>query len=221
MRYFLLLFISCSLQTFGQYLPNKAKFPPKWMIDLANRKGLEVVYGDRVPYINPFGEGNFGSPVIQGYLKSDEKVWINKKKNIFSFKLIPYYIFFLRKKKGNHKLDLSKDANPKINYLDYYNSFDYYLAFVINNNDNYEVKGIYEYYFIGLQGYYWEYRDEWKEFTKLAKKRDNQDYLTVYEIKQSEIQNDFPIASYSDMGYTVYIIYNYELYIYHHAYPEE
>jgi hypothetical protein len=88
----LILFFFLSLEAYSQFEP------PEWVSNLIAKTNLELLNSSEYPYINPLAEGNFGSPIIEGILKTDKKIWIDKSKNIFRYQTLPYYLFLCRDK---------------------------------------------------------------------------------------------------------------------------
>ena len=195
--------------------------PPKWMFDLVNETDLELVYGDDFPYINPLSEGNFGSPIIEGLLKTNEKILVNKNKEIYAKKTKQYFLFLCRKKKNNN-IPINKNKSDLMSSYDYYNSFDYFLTFVVFENKKYKIKQIYKWYLLGMQEQISEVSKDIlfsKLINKNSKKEYNFEYLKINQIKIPSYQNYLPIVFNSSIGHTIIVCYDDEWY-YHRVYSE-
>lgn len=190
--------------------------PPAIFFELANSVNLELVYGYKFPYLDIMGEGgNYGSPIIEGFLKTEKKIWIDKSKNIFRFETIPYYLFICREKKKEHQQYKKRDSFYR--QYHYYNSFNYYLVFAVNKDNDYQIKKVYKWGSTGMSKYLWNMRKEWDKFSKLLSKKDSIEDSYVYRSKNSikieEIENDSPIITSTNMGYSVLVYYNNDWYI--------
>ncbi len=198
--------------------PKTQQSPPNWIFELINETGLELVYGERFPYINPLSEGNFGSPIIQGFYKTNNKIPVSVSKNIYRDEIIPYYLFLCREEKKDNIVNNEKKAGF-IKRYNYYNSFNYYLVFIVKENHSYKIKNIYKWYLLGMESYHWKMRDEWKGFSKLIGQKDSEEYTYKYRLENSveikDINNYSPIIAYSDLGYNVLVLYNNEWYVHY------
>ena len=112
--------------------------PPEYIIQLAEKENLEVVFGNSFPYINPYGCS--GSPVIKGLL-FDEEESLNK------YISSPFIVFLTRKKINDY--DYSKKAISIIA------NYKYYLFFVKYQENSYQISEIHESLLGGLN-YTWD-----------------------------------------------------------------
>lgn len=140
--------------------------PPKWISQLAEKENLEVVYGERFPYINNYSLG-YGSPVITGILSTGKKVW-NENVNDFVSERIQYVLFLARKKINNtHHSDNLKDI---------INNYSYYLIFATSEeyNGNYEVVDVFEgFHLAAMHRHYGAMDKELSEFRFIKNKSKN------------------------------------------------
>lgn len=192
------------------------QMPPKWMFELVKETDLELVYGNEFPYINPLSEGNFGSPIIEGLLKTNEKILVNKTKGIYTTKTKQYFLFLCRKKKKND-IPINKNKSDYMSSYNYYSSFDYFLTFVVFENNEYKIKQIYKWYLLGMQEQISEVSKD-LFFSKLISKNSDEeysfDYLKRNKTKISSYQNYSTVVFKSSMGHTLIVCYNNEWYYY-------
>ena len=112
--------------------------PPEYIFDLAEKENLEVVYGNKFPYINPYGCS--GSPIVKGVLFDKD---ISKGKYISS-----EFVVFLTRKRTDEN-----DSPDKIITL--INDFEYYLIFARKNKNIYHIVKVQDSLLGGLN-YYWD-----------------------------------------------------------------
>lgn len=190
--YFLLL---NGLLLFGQ---NENIDPPEWILKLSKEADLELVYGDRYPYLNPYTSGS-GSPIIWDYLYDDSK----------ESRGFNYVLFYGRKKKNNFNEKLPYYKSLVYNY-------NYYLVFAVSKKygEPYEIKDIFaEEGLVGMHLQYGKFDKDLSEFRYF----NNREKKGPKGINTKSILNT-PIVFSTENGFTVRIYYEGEWLIHTESY---
>ena len=162
--------------------------PPEWILKLSKEADLELVYGDRYPYLYPYTSGS-GSPIICDYMNGDS----NEPRGF------NYVLFYGRKRKS--------DFNNQLNYYKslFYN-YDYYLVFAVSKEygEPYEIKNVFaQDGLIGMHLQYGKFDKNLSEFKYI----NNRQKEGPKGINAKSIPNT-PIVLSTENGFTILIYYS-------------
>ena len=161
--------------------------PPEWILKLSKEADLELVYGRRYPYLNPYTSGS-GSPIILNYMNGDSK----------DPRGFNYVLFYGRKRK--------KDFNDQLSYHKslFYN-YNYFLVFAVSKkyDEPYEIKDIFaQDGLVGMHLQYGEFNKDMSEFRYL-KNREKRGPKSV----NSNFVLNTPIVFSTESGVTILVYY--------------
>lgn len=192
--FYLLLFNTLLLCSQNQNID-----PPEWILKLSKEADLELVYGDRYPYLNPYAPDS-GSPIIWDYMYDDSK----------ESRGFNYVLFYGRKRKSDFNDQL-------VHHKSLFYNYDYYLVFAVSKKYGgpYKIEDILfaENGLVGMHMHYGKFDKDLSEFKCFNdRKKRGPKGVNVKSVPNS------PIVFALEGGFTFLIYYEGEWLIYTESY---